>query len=230
MVNGFPHSKFTFKNENLFHGLPEEVASLLKNNQQKAAFKEGEIIFREGDGPKGIYRVTKGLVKKMTLTHFRLDHLFYLCKTGEYFGHHALLSNENHNDTALALTSCELAFIPKEDFLRALDLSHVLTHRLLKSLGHEFNVFITYSKILAIHTVRERMAIFILVLHEKFKSDLNPSSPIMLSRDDLASLVGTTKESVVRTLHDFKEEGLITVEGRSIYVRDMDGLIKITNW
>lgn len=229
MDSPFPYSKFTFENDDLFNGLPDSVFSIRNKNKRKLFYKEGDIIFREGDCPQGVYRVTKGLVKKTTQTHFRLDHLFYLCKTGEYFGHHALLSDEDHNDTAVALTACQLTFIPKEDFLKALELSHELTHRLLKSLGHEFNVFVSYSKILAKHTVRERMAIFILVLHEKFKLDLALPNPILLSRDDLASLVGTTKESVVRTLRDFKEQRLIQVGGRSIYVRDAEGLLKITN-
>ncbi|MEA1787438.1 Crp/Fnr family transcriptional regulator [Arenibacter sp. GZD96] len=200
-----------------------------KKNRQHLSFKEGAVIFNEGDSPEGIFQVKRGLIKKITQTNFRLDHLFYLCKAGEYFGHHALLSNEIHNDTAIALTACDLIFIPKVDFLLALDNSQLLTHRLLKSLGHEFNVFITYSKILAKHTVRERVAIFTLVLNEKFKTNTSEPSGIHFSRDDFASIVGTTKESVVRMLHDFKEEGLITVEGRSIYVKDAVGLLKITN-
>ncbi len=229
MGNSFPYTKFNFENEHLLDGLPEDVTSLLKKNQKKLPFKEGATIFNEGDVPEGIFRVKRGIVKKIAQTHFRLDHLFYLCKAGEYFGHHALLSNERYNDTAMALTACELVFIPKDDFLKALDVSHVLTGRLLKSLGHEFNVFTTYSKVLSKHTVRERVAVFILVLNEKFKTEINEPVRITLSRDDLASMVGTTKESVVRTLRDLKEERLIESEGRSIHIKDLEGLFRITN-
>ena len=104
---------------------------------------------------------------------------------------------------------------------------------MLKNLGHEFGAFIHRTKILAQLTVRERVAIFLLILWEKYVLFLDakdtPTS-INLSRDDMANLAGTTKESLVRVLHDFIEEGIITSKGRSIKIIEPLALIKVSNY
>lgn len=226
----FPINKYNFDNQDLLFGLTDSECEILKRNRVIAYFKAGQEIFKEGTVPKGIYRVKKGKVKKVTATSFNTEHIFYICNESEYLGYHAVLSEEDYPDSAIALLDCEVEFIPKNDFLRVVNDSHLLSQRLLKKLSHEFGVFLNATKILAKYTVRERTALNLLILEDKFKIEIEEITGIVISREDLASMVGTAKESLVRMLKDFKEEKLISTKGRVIYIEDYQGLIKVSNF
>lgn len=229
-TNSFLHSRYSFDNQDLLSGLPDAICEIIVEHKVTAYFKAGESIFKEGNEPKGIYRIKKGKVKKFTATNFGTEHIFYVCKEGEYLGYHAVLSEELYLDSATALTDCEIEFISKWGFRNAVDKSHMLSQRLLKNLSHEFGVFLNATKLLAKYTVRERSALNLLILEGKFKKDIEEETEIVISRDDLASMVGTAKESLVRMLKDFKEEKLITAKGRSIFIKDYKGLAKVSNF
>jgi CRP-like cAMP-binding protein len=225
----FQNFKYSFDNQDLLSGLSDDLYKKITNNRTIVNFKAGTSIFKEGDAPGGIYRILKGKVKKFTATNFGTEHIFYICKETEYLGYHALLSEELYADSATALTDCEIEFISKDCFMQAVDQSHLLSQKLLKSLSHEFGVFLNATKLLAKHTVRERTAINLLILDDKFKTDADTETDIRINRDDLASMVGTAKESLVRMLKDFKDEKLITSNGRSIYILNHQGLLKASN-
>jgi CRP-like cAMP-binding protein len=80
--------------------------------------------------------------------------------------------------------------------------------------------------------VRERLALQLIVVREKYKKDGGPNDPveINMSRDDLASLVGTARENVVRIISEFKEEGILETRGRKIIVNDVRRLIEVANY
>lgn len=229
MNNNFPYSKYNFNNQDLLSGLTTAECERLTANKEILNFKAGTQIFKEGTEPKGIYRVLSGKVKKYTATNFGTGHIFYICGENEYLGYHAILSEEEYPDSATALLDCEVAFIPKNDFLNVVSTSHLLSQRLLKNLSHEFGVFLNATKILARYTVRERTAINLLILQRKF-SVKESLKEIEMNRDDLASMVGTAKESLVRMLKDFKEEKLISTKGRIIFIEDLEGLVKASNY
>jgi CRP-like cAMP-binding protein len=132
--------------------------------------------------------------------------------------------------SAIALVDCTIEFIPEQDFIKAVDMSHQLSQRLLKNLSHEFRVYINATKILAKHTVRERAALNLLILETKFRNDSQNDTEIIINRDDLASMIGTAKESAVRMLKDFKDEQLITSKRSSIFIKDVNGLVKVANF
>ncbi|MBA4056423.1 MAG: hypothetical protein C0490_17035 [Marivirga sp.] len=109
--------------------------------------------------------------------------------------------------------------------------STVLSNALLKALGHEFSLFINNITNLASKTVRERLAFNLLILEEKFKTPGNPTIPseINMSRTDLANMIGTAKETLVRLLHEFKSDKLIETTGRIIRITNRKGIIKEAN-
>ncbi|MFC4634128.1 Crp/Fnr family transcriptional regulator [Dokdonia ponticola] len=228
--NEFLYKRYDFDNQDLFSGLPDAICEKITTYRITKQYQAGQSIFIEGEVPMGVYRVKKGKVKKFTETNFGTEHIFYICKEGEYLGYHALLGEEVYADAASALTDCEIEFIPKKDFCEALETSHILSKRLLKSLGHEFSVFINATKLLAKYTVRERAALNLLILESKFRENTHRETEIIINRDDFASMVGTAKESLVRMLKDFKEENLIVTRGRVIIIKDLKGLVKVSNF
>jgi CRP-like cAMP-binding protein len=226
----FPFEKFNFNSDFLFEGLPTTVTEILNKNLVTHNYKKGEIIFREGSHPGGIYYIVKGKVKKYKTDKDGREQIFYVCREGELFGYHALISGEKYSDTTSALENSTISFIPKEDFLIAVQVSPVLSNRLLKSLSHEFGVLVNGIVVFAQRTVRERLALSLILLREKYKneSDEKPVE-LELSREDLAKFVGTARETLIRLLHDFKEDSLIEINGRKIILKDPLELSKIAN-
>jgi CRP-like cAMP-binding protein len=108
----------------------------------------------------------------------------------------------------------------------------VLNGRLLQLLGHEFTVFVNNLTLFSQRPVRERFALQLVVLREKYKPAVASEAPveINLSREDLANLVGTRRENIVRILADFKDEGILVTRGWKIIVQDVRQLIRIANF
>lgn len=228
----FPIDKWDFKSQSVFTDLPLEDLELLMANKTEQVYKKGEIIFREGGYPSGIFYIIDGKVKKYKLDKDGKEQIIYVANTGELLGYHAILSEDRYPDSAAALEESKIAFIPKEDFLETLHQSEVLSRRLLKTLSHEFAVLANSLTMFAQKSVRERLALQLIVIREKYKINFQPGMPveINMSRDDLASLVGTARENVVRVLSEFKEAGILETKGRKIIVHDVNKLISITNY
>ncbi|HET9434316.1 MAG TPA: Crp/Fnr family transcriptional regulator [Chitinophagaceae bacterium] len=228
----FPIDNWDFKSESILTELPSDDFELLTANKTQQFYKKGETIFREGGYPSGIFYITEGKVKKYKLDKDGREQIIYVANTGELLGYHAILSEDRYPDSAAALEESKIAFIPREDFLETLLQSEVLSRRLLKTLSHEFAVLANSLTMFAQKSVRERLALQLIVIREKYKVNFKAGMPveINMSRDDLASLVGTARENVVRVLSEFKEDGILETKGRTIIVHDVNKLISITNY
>jgi CRP-like cAMP-binding protein len=228
----FPIDKWNFKSESILKDLPPEDFALLTAHKTEQEYSKGEIIFREAAYPSGIFYIVDGKVKKYKVDKEGKEHIIYVANAGEILGYHAILSEDRYPDSASTLEKSRIAFIPKEDFLNVLQQSAVLSKRLLKTLSHEFAVLANSLSVFAQKSVRERVALQLIVLREKYKVNFQPGMPveINISRDDLANIVGTVRESAVRILTEFKEAGILETKGRKIIVHDVSRLIKIANY
>lgn len=228
----FPIDKWDFESGSILADLPPADLDLLMVRRKEGLYKKGEIIFREGAFPAGIYYLLDGKAKKYKLDQDGSEKIFYVANTGELLGYHAILAGDSYPDSAAVLTNSRIAFIPREDFMVAVAQSDVLNRRLLKTLSHEFFVLANSLTLAARRPVRERLALQLIVVREKYKTGVASGMPIEidLSRDDLASLVGTARENVVRMLTEFKAEGILETRGRKIIVRDIRRLIKVANY
>lgn len=232
MSTSFPIEKFQFKSDSILEGLPEKDLDALKSKMVSFKFKRGKMIFSEGTYPSGIFYLKKGRVKKYKTDRDGREHIIYVCNSGELLGYPALLSEETYSDSATALEDSILAFIPSDAFFKILAQSPALSTKLLKNLSHEFGVLENSIINFAHKSVRERVALSLLILKEKFRDKNNPkaSVEITLSREDLSNVTGTVVETLVRLLHDFKDEGLIETEGRKIRILDAKKLVKVANF
>lgn len=228
----FPIDKWNFKSESVLADLPLDDFELLTANKIEKVYKKGEIIFWEGAYPAGIFYIIDGKVKKYKLDKDGREQIIYVANTGELLGYHAILSEDRYPDSAATIEESKITFIPKDDFLDTLQQSEVLSRRLLKTLSHEFAVLANSLTMYAQKSVRERLALQLIIIREKYKVNFQPGMPveINMSRDDLASLVGAARENVVRVLSEFKEDGILETKGRKIIVLDVKKLIKITNY
>ena len=227
----FPIDMWDFKSHSILAGLPAADSELLSSHKSDHLYKKGEIIFREGSFPQGIFFIKQGKVKKYKVDKDGKEQIIYVANSGELIGYHAILAEDRYPDSAAVLEETSITFIPKEDFLEAIQQSEVLSRRLLKTLSHEFAVLANSLTMFAQKPVRERLALQLIVIREKYKVNFQPGMPVEidLSRNDLASLVGTARENVVRGLAELKEEGIIEIKGRKIIVQDVNRLIAIAD-
>ncbi len=228
----FPIEKWDFKSESILAALSPEDFDLLTLNQTEQVYRKGEIIFREGAYPSGIFYLTSGKAKKYKIDGEGKEQIIYVANTGELIGYHAILSEDRYPDSAAALEESTISFIPKDDFLMVLQQSDTLSKRLLKTLSHEFAVLINGLTLFGQRSVRERLALQLVVLREKYKIDFQPGMPVVInmSRDDLAGLVGTVRENVVRILTEFKQEEILKTKGRKIIILNVNRLVEIANY
>lgn len=225
MSGSFLSGTFRLKTE-IFDVLSPAESNALLNS----VYRKGEIIFREGGIPTGIYHIRSGRVKKFKSTPKGGEQILYVCSDGELLGYQAILGEELFPDSTAALVESEITFISKEAFLRVLAGSPSLSNRLLKALGREFSLFIKNFTQLATKNVRERLAFNLLALDEKFRvPGKNHHSDIRMSRTDLANMTSTAKETLVRLLREFKQKKLIQTTRTSILILDHEGLIAEAN-
>lgn len=227
----FPIDKWDFKSKSVIANLPTDELAILTANMTTQVYNKGEIIFREGAFATGIYFIQEGKAKKYKVDKEGKEQIIYVANTGEIMGYHALLAEERYPDSAAVLENSEIAFIPKEDFFKVLAKSKILPQRLLKTLSHEFFVLANSIALFAQRSVRERFAMQLVLMREKYKENYTPGMAveINMSREDLASLVGTARENILRILKDFKAEGILETKGRKIIIKDLNKLISIAD-
>ncbi|MDN5288383.1 MAG: Crp/Fnr family transcriptional regulator [Mucilaginibacter sp.] len=228
----FPIDKWEFTTQSVLNTLSEEDYHFLISRQGAQKYQKGEIIFKEGVVPSGIYFIHQGKIKKYKVDRSGREQIIYVANKGELIGYHAILAEERCPDSAATLEDSLVSFIPKEDFLTILDKSPLFARRLLKTLSHEFAVLANGISVISQRTATERLAIALIVLREKFKDEGSGEQEIILniSRMDLASLAGIAQENVIRLLKEFKEEGILETDGRKIWIKDIKRLVKKSNY
>lgn len=228
----FPIDRWDFHSKSILADLNDKDRDRLLQHARKEEYGKGELIFREGAKPAGIFYIQSGTVKKYKIDNTGREYIFYVAGTGELIGYHAVLADEPYPDAAATLENCIISFIPTADFFSVLDRSPALSRQLLKTLSHEFAVLINNLSVFAQRPVKERIAIALIVLREKFKQRTEEGQPIMISmsRDDIANIAGTTRENVARFLSEFKQEDIIQTIGRKILIADVRKLVDISNY
>lgn len=201
------------------------LKDLGKDRKVKSIKKKTEI-YAEGDMPLHVYFIKSGNVKTFKSHPDGKELIMNLFSANDFFGFEPILENGNYAESAVAMQETELIAIPRHDFLLMIqshpDVSRSFIHLLCKKVADRENQLIN----LAYNSVRQRTAEALL----KSESLKDPRSVISISRDDLAKMVGTASESVIRVLSDFKDEGLIEIEGGKIRIKEPAKLQKVVRW
>lgn len=223
--------RFIFKSDSAFSNLPDNIKEVFLSQMVVKQFRKKQNIFTEGTYPAGIFFIKKGKVKKYKSLNGGKEQIIYVCSEGELLGYAAFLSDEMYPDSAASLTDASIGFLSKDKLLKLLDQYDELSKMLMKNLSHEFGVLINFIATFTQKTVRERVALTLLILQEKFKDDVNEDNEIqiILTRADFANIVGTAVATLVRLLHDFKEENLIRTQGRKIFIKNKLQLLEIAD-
>jgi DNA-binding response OmpR family regulator len=217
-----------------FDSFIKEVKSIeplkkLSEKRDTVHYKKKQMIYAEGSLPKGLYFVKKGKVKTFKTNKMGKELINGLYNEGDFFGYLSLLEDGKYSDTAETLEDADISVVPKEDFFSLVYKSPEVSRKFISILSN--NIIEREDQLvkLAYNSVRKRVAEALLTLYHKYKKPGDEKFSMNLSREDLANLVGTATETVIRTLSDFKDEKLIEVSGGTIAVIDPDRLSKLKN-
>jgi CRP-like cAMP-binding protein len=186
-----------------------------------------QVIYAEGDHPIRLYYLAKGKVKTY---HTNKDGKYFITsfvQEGEFFGFVDLLENQAYRESAEALEESTILLVSAVDFLQRIKenihlevfFRKALTSYLLKN--EKLMVEMAYQ------SLRMRVAMVLVELAQTYGTNSTDPLIIKLSREDLASRVGTATESVIRTLSDFKKEGYLDVKGGEMTLKNIEGLAKL---
>ena len=187
-----------------------------------------QFIYTEGDEPTRLYFLKSGRIKTTRTNNDGKELVTGLYGPGEFFGDLALLEETNYTDSALTLDDSELVYIPREDFRQLLTTQPEVGKQFVRLLAGRVNEKENQLLGMAYSSLRRRVADALLRLQESLPTG-EPTPPIQLSRDDLAAVIGTATESLIRTLSEFKHDGLIEITGAGIRVLQPDKLRR-ANW
>ncbi|RDI57525.1 Crp/Fnr family transcriptional regulator [Flavobacterium glaciei] len=189
--------------------------------------KKGEVIFEEGENVNGIYCIKDGICKLTKLSANGKDHIVKLVTKGELLGQRSMISDEPVNLSAVALEDMQVCFIPKSEVMGYFDKNNQFSMNVMKTICGDLKEADDHMVNLAQKTVKERLAETLLYLNDTFGKNEDNSLKVQLSRDELASIIGTATESCIRLLSDFNKLGLIELTGKKIVLKDITKLKKL---
>ncbi len=206
----------------------DELKKLSEESKPKHYSKK-EIIYMEGSTPNRIYFVTKGKVKTYKANDDGKEYIVSLYTQGDFFGYNPLLENMPYTDSAMPMEDSELVVVYKEDFFALLLNNRDVALKFIKMLSNDVTEKEERLIRLAYNSVRKRVADALVTLHDRYAKDKKEIFSMEILREDLANMVGTSTESVIRTLSDFKEEKLIEIKGSTITFLNFDKIKRIRN-
>ncbi|HEV2479004.1 MAG TPA: Crp/Fnr family transcriptional regulator [Puia sp.] len=207
--------------------LPEWIPAV-EAHRKTLQFKKGELIFEEGQIVKGIYFVYSGTVKVHKQWGSEKELIIRFARKGSIFGHRGLGMDHHYPISATALEPVTACYIDLAFFQAAIRVNPGFTQGLLLFFADELQESEKKMRNLAHMQVKGRVAQALLQLREQFGVTVEGYLGLTLSRQDLASLVGATYETVFRTINELAQERLILVDGKHIGIANAQGLQQYT--
>ena len=201
--------------------------SSLSADRKVNNIKKKQVIYSEGDEPIRFFFLKSGKVKTYQTNRDGKEFITGLYNSGDFFGHISIIENTEYQESSEALEDCEIIGIPKHDFLELITRNQSVANQFIKMLANNIQDKENQLTQIAYNSIRKRTADALVMLSKKYKNDNQENFAIKISRDDLASVVGTATESLIRTLSDFKADHLIEINGSEIKILDEKKLVNL---
>ncbi|WP_224484860.1 Crp/Fnr family transcriptional regulator [Robertkochia aurantiaca] len=190
--------------------------------------KKGEAIFEEGQHLDGVYCIKEGICKLTKLSNNGRSQIIKFIKRGDLLGLRTMLGNDTVNLSAIAIEDMEVCFIPKADIMSAFHTNPKFTDSVLREVCDDLKEADNHIVNMAQKPVKERLASYLLEFKEDFGEDDEGYLGLQLSREEIAGMVGTATESLIRMLSDFSKKGLIETKGKRIRITDENSLERLS--
>jgi CRP-like cAMP-binding protein len=205
-----------------------EELDFISGSKVSQSYQKGQRIFYEGAPALGMHCVNQGKIKVTKASGDGKEQIVQLAKDGDVLGFQSVLTESRYSTSAVALDDCVVCFIPRSDFFRVWQSNVQFSTSLMQMMARALGAAEVQMLHLAYKPVRERLAGALLLLARTFrKGDEAAQFSMSISREDLASLVGTAKETAIRLLSEFKEAGIIASRGSEVTILKIGELSQI---
>ncbi len=216
----------------LFSDLSAPHLCHLSDAKNFITHKKGQILFYEGTKPLGVFCINAGIVKICKTASNGKEQIIRLAQKGDFLGYASLLGEEAYSNSATIVEDAKICFVPREAFLKILAEDNNFHRRVTKALCNDLGIMEDKLTDATQKSIRERLAFMLLKLSETYGVDggAGQKIDIVLTREEIAGLVGTATEIVIRLLSEFKKDELVEFEGKKIIVLDKKGLARLSDF
>lgn len=207
-----------------FRGIRHAARKEFERLRVPGTYRRGDIVFRDGDQPSGMYFLCEGKVKIVKSSFGSKSHITRVVKAPDLLGDRAFIAGNLYSGTGVAMGDCRICHLGAANFSSLFSRDHGFWKLLARRFAGELGRAEVRMADLALKTVRERLAKCILDAMTPEPGGTGGTSALGASRQETAEIVGTTPEAVCRTLAEFRGRGWISVEGTVIRVRDASRL------
>jgi CRP/FNR family transcriptional regulator len=215
--SSFEHSLFNCASKNAIKELAEQ-----KNTH---SIKKKSYLFKEGDKVEGFYCLTKGLVRTFRVSNSGREQTFSIKKKGSWIGFKDVYSSETYSSNAISLEDSEACFISKESIDELLEKDTGFQKYIIRYLSQEWKKAEAKLFTIGAKQIHQRLADFLIHFHNPHTKELE----FKISREDLASIIGSKSETLIRALSDFKKRSWIELRNNKIKILDINALVSLTN-
>jgi CRP/FNR family transcriptional regulator len=217
------------RSERFFCDLPRTALAAFEKIKYSSAVPQGAVLFVEGQAPRGMYVLCRGRVKLSTTSREGKTLILRIAEPGEVLGLHATVSGRPYELTAETLQASQLNFVKRDDFLKFLE-QH--GDACLKAAQHlSQNCQSAYEMIRSLglsHSVTEKMARLLLEWSNEGETTKDGIRiKIALTHEEIAQLVGTSRETVTRVLGDFRKQQIAQLRGSTLLIRNKPALERL---
>lgn len=208
--------------ENFFCNVPQPDLQVFESLKVTNTYPKGTILFIEGQPAGGVYMLCQGRVKLSTCSRDGKVIILRIAEAGEVLGLSATVSNSVFEATAEVLEPCQVNFVRREDFLRYLQQNVEACLSAVKKLSGEYHTTFTQMRSLGLSaSISDRLVkLFLGWCKENDGDNGRIHLKISYTHEELAQMIGTSRETVSRLLKDFKDRNLVTLKGSDLIVHD----------
>jgi CRP/FNR family transcriptional regulator, cyclic AMP receptor protein len=215
-----------------FCNLPAELLKEFETLKYSTIFPKGAMLFVEGQAPRGVFMLCSGRVKLTTCSGEGKALITQIAEPGELMGLSATVSGKPYEVTAETLAPCQVNFIRREDFLRLLTEHGVVCLRAAEYLSQSYHSTHEHVRSLGLsHSASEKMAKLLLEWCERNgkPSDKGLQLKLTLTHEEIAQIIGSSRETVTRLFGEFKNKQFIYVKGSTLIIRNKPALEALVN-
>lgn len=212
--------------DRMFCDLPAEVLAAFDAITYASLYPRGAVLFVEGQEPRGVYVVCGGRVKLSTCGADGKTIITDIAEPGEILGLSAAVSGQPYEVTAEMLEPGQTNFIKREEFLRFLKEHGEASLRVAEHLSRHYHTACVQIRSLGLsHSAAEKLAKLVLEWASKGEqTEQGIRLKLTLTQEEIAEMIGTSRETVTRMFADFKKKQIIQLRGSTLLIRDKSAL------
>ena len=218
--------------DRIFCDLPPAALQTFESIKFVTAYPQGAVLFVEGQMPRGIFVLCKGSVKLSINSPSGRTMIVKLAEPGEVLGLSATISGKPYEVTAETIDPCQINFVKRDDFLRFLKDDVEACFKVAEQLGEKYHNACKEVRSLGLsHSAAEKLATLLLEWSSKNgeASKPEPRLRIRLTHEEIAQMIGTSRETVTRLFAELKKRQILQSKGSTLLIRNTAALRDIAN-